>query len=88
MQDFSIDDTVWHADTGKEWHIIKRASALDDEPPIIWKCERWESDKLIKDEFTEDKISKLKPPLTSYIPEAYLEDNHERKDRNESMFRT
>jgi len=63
MENYTVEDTVWHIDTQIEWHINSRASAFEDEPPVRWKCERWNEGKLVSDIFPEEKLTKLKPPM-------------------------
>ena len=38
---FKIGDVVYEKANGQRWEITEKASALEDEPPVKWKCGHW-----------------------------------------------
>ncbi len=64
--DFKPNDTVYEKANGKQWTIESRASALEEEPPIKWKCMRWvigSMENKYEDKiFDEGEITKFAPP--------------------------
>ncbi len=58
---FNIDDIVWDT-RGMQWKITHRASALESEPPVKWKCGRT-NDSNVWDEqvFNENDLSGNEP---------------------------
>ena len=67
--EFKIDDSVWHIEPNppyeeSQWRILARASALETEPPVKWRCGRTnEAEKWEERVFKEENLSSNHSPV-------------------------
>ena len=66
--EFKIDDLVWHIEPNPpyeetQWRILGRASALETEPPVKWRCGRTnDSDVWEERVFKQNDLSHSQAP--------------------------
>ena len=64
---FETEDTIYEKANGQQWKIVEKASHPEDEPPLKWKCSRWEESTLKEAIFAEDEITKQAPPQRHFF---------------------
>jgi hypothetical protein len=67
MDQIHLRDTVWQRSDETEWKIQSRSSAFLEEPPVKWKCERWEGTSFLEHVFEENELTTEEPLLGIYF---------------------